>query len=199
MALITQITKAKEFEDAYAYKNQVVATGSPASPCAAVGQVVFSPEDAETWHAQGKSAILSYLYTSGLLVEFKSIGDAYTIQMSNAVKVLIGYLVIREGEWISLGSTGEVILGKQPMAPPAMSSDLEAFMAWANQVRRLKASTIKMVIQCVSEIELDDAPNDGLAARNYGAQGTGLCRIEHMFFASDERIKAVGKMIMGHY
>lgn len=51
--------------------------------------------------------------------------------------------MIKEGEWISLnGSTGEVIMGKQPLAPPAMSSDLETFMAWADQVRRLKVSTI---------------------------------------------------------
>lgn len=56
------------------------------------------------------------------------------------VQVLtIGDQVIKEGEWLSLnGSTGEVIMGKQPLAPPAMSRDLETFMAWADQVRRLK-------------------------------------------------------------
>lgn len=61
--------------------------------------------------------------------------------------LLIGDQVIREGEWISLnGSTGEVILGKQPLAPPAMSSDLETFMAWADQVRRLKVSNMTKII-----------------------------------------------------
>nr|GFD43656.1 pyruvate, phosphate dikinase, chloroplastic [Tanacetum cinerariifolium] len=83
--------------------------------------------------------------------------------------LLIGDLVIREGEWISLnGSTGEVILGKQPLAPPVMSSDLETFMAWADQERRLKVMANA------------DTPNDALTARNNGAQGIGLCRTEHM-------------------
>ena len=90
-----------------------------------------------------------------------------------------------EGDWLSLnGSTGEVILGKQLLAPPAMSNDLEIFMSWADQVRRLKVMANA------------DTPNDALTARNNGAQGIGLCRTEHMFFASDERIKAVRKMIM---
>lgn len=51
----------------------------------------------------------------------------------------VGDMVINEGEWLSLnGSTGEVILGKQPLSPPALSGDLETFMSWADQVRRLK-------------------------------------------------------------
>ena len=55
---------------------------------------------------------------------------------------MIGDLVIREGEWISLnGSTGEVILGKQPLAPPAMSNDLKTFMAWDDKVRRRRVLT----------------------------------------------------------
>lgn len=53
--------------------------------------------------------------------------------------VVIGEMVIYEGDWLSLnGSTGEVILGKQPLAPPALSSDLEAFMSWADEIRQLK-------------------------------------------------------------
>ncbi|PWA37230.1 orthophosphate dikinase, plastidic [Artemisia annua] len=202
-----------QFEDASAYKNQVVATGLPASPGAAVGQVVFSAEDAETWHAQGKSAILVRTETSpedvggmhaaaGILTARGGmtshaavvargwgkccVSGCADIRVNDDMKVLlIGDLVIREGEWISLnGSTGEVILGKQPLAPPAMSSDLATFMAWADQVRRLKVMANA------------DTPNDALTARNNGAQGIGLCRTEHMFFASDERIKAVRKMIM---
>ncbi|POO02344.1 Pyruvate, phosphate dikinase [Trema orientale] len=99
--------------------------------------------------------------------------------------LVIGETVIKEGEWLSLnGSTGEVILGKQPLSPPAMSSDLEIFMSWADNIRRLKVMANA------------DTPEDALTARNNGAQGIGLCRTEHMFFASDERIKAVRKMIM---
>ncbi|EEF45441.1 pyruvate, phosphate dikinase, chloroplast, putative [Ricinus communis] len=147
-----------QFEDPSAYKDQVIATGLPASPGAAVGQIVFSADDAEEWHAQGKSVILV---------------------------VVIGDMVINEGEWISLnGSTGEVILGKQPLSPPALSGDLETFMSWADEVRRIKVMANA------------DTPEDALTARNNGAQGIGLCRTEHMFFASDERIKAVRKMIM---
>lgn len=55
---------------------------------------------------------------------------------------MIGELVIEEGEWLSLnGSTGEVILGKQPLSPPALSGDLETFMSWADKIRRLKVLT----------------------------------------------------------
>ncbi|XP_023766988.1 pyruvate, phosphate dikinase, chloroplastic isoform X2 [Lactuca sativa] len=202
-----------QFENASGYKDQVVATGLPASPGAAVGQVVFSAEDAETWHAQGKNAILVRTETSpedvggmhaaaGILTARGGmtshaavvargwgkccVSGCADIRVNDDMKVLlIGDKVIKEGEWISLnGSTGEVIMGKQPLAPPAMSSDLETFMAWADQVRRLKVMANA------------DTPNDALTARNNGAQGIGLCRTEHMFFASDERIKAVRKMIM---
>ena len=108
------------------------------------------------------------------------------IRVNDDMKVFtIGDRVIKEGDWLSLnGSTGEVILGKQLLAPPAMSNDLEIFMSWADQVRRLKVMANA------------DTPNDALTARDNGAQGIGLCRTEHMFFASDERIKAVRKMIM---
>ncbi|XP_076952502.1 pyruvate, phosphate dikinase, chloroplastic-like [Bidens hawaiensis] len=202
-----------QFEDPSAYKSHVVATGLPASPGAAVGQVVFSAEDAETWHAQGKSAILVRTETSpedvggmhaaaGILTARGGmtshaavvargwgkccVSGCADIRVNDDLKVFtIGEHVIKEGEWISLnGSTGEVILGKQQLAPPAMSDDLETFMAWADEVRRLKVMANA------------DTPNDALTARNNGAQGIGLCRTEHMFFASDERIKAVRKMIM---
>ncbi|GJU28707.1 AChain A, pyruvate, phosphate dikinase, chloroplastic [Tanacetum coccineum] len=153
-----------QFEDASAYKSQVMATGLPASPCAAVGQVVFSAADAESWQAQAKSAILVRTETSpedvgGLHAAAEiltarggmtspaavvtrgwgkcCVSGCADIRVNDDMKILlISDLVIREGEWISLnGSTGEVILGKQPLAPPAMSSDLETFMAWEDQVR----------------------------------------------------------------
>ncbi|XP_030507308.2 pyruvate, phosphate dikinase, chloroplastic [Cannabis sativa] len=202
-----------QFEDPTAYADKVVATGLPASPGAAVGQIVFSAEDAETWHAQGKSAILVRTETSpedvggmhaaaGILTARGGmtshaavvargwgkccVSGCSDIRVNDAERVLIiGGQVINEGEWISLnGSTGEVILGKQPLSPPAMSSDLETFMSWADQIRHLKVMANA------------DTPEDALAARNNGAEGIGLCRTEHMFFASDERIKAVRKMIM---
>ncbi|PNY14693.1 phosphate dikinase chloroplastic-like [Trifolium pratense] len=108
------------------------------------------------------------------------------IQVNDHEKVVvIGDNVISEGEWISLnGSTGEVILGKQALSPPALSDDLEIFMSWADEIRNLKV------------LANADTPEDAITARKNGAQGIGLCRTEHMFFASDERIKAVRMMIM---
>ncbi|PSR92669.1 Pyruvate, phosphate dikinase [Actinidia chinensis var. chinensis] len=202
-----------QFEDPSAYKDKVIARGLPASPGAAVGQVVFSANDAEEWHAQGKSVILVRTETSpedvggmhvaaGILTARGGmtshaavvargwgkccISGCADIRVNDAEKVVvIEDNVISEGEWISLnGSTGEVILGKQPLSPPSLSHDLETFMSWADKLRRLKIMANA------------DTPEDALTARKNGAEGIGLCRTEHMFFASDERIKAMRKMIM---
>ncbi|KAF8387965.1 hypothetical protein HHK36_026631 [Tetracentron sinense] len=202
-----------QFEDPSSYKDKVIAMGLPASPGAAVGQIVFSADDAETWHAQGKSVILVRTETSpediggmhaatGILTARGGmtshaavvargwgkccVSGCSDIRVNDTEKVvIIGDKVIKEGEWLSLnGSTGEVIIGKQPLSPPALSGDLETFMSWADEIRRLKVMANA------------DTPEDALTARNNGAQGIGLCRTEHMFFASDERIKAVRHMIM---
>lgn len=202
-----------QFEKPSAYKDKVIATGLPASPGAAVGQVVFTTEDAEAWHAQGKAVILVRTETSpedvggmhaatGILTARGGmtshaavvargwgkccVSGCSEIRVNDEEKVVvIGDNIIHEGEWLSLnGSTGEVILGKQPLSPPALSGDLGAFMAWVDGIRRLKVMANA------------DTPADALAARNNGAEGIGLCRTEHMFFASDERIKAVRQMIM---
>ncbi|KAK4405625.1 Pyruvate, phosphate dikinase, chloroplastic [Sesamum angolense] len=202
-----------QFENPSSYKDYVIAKGLPASPGAAVGQVVFNAEDAEAWHAQGKSVILVRTETSpedvggmhaavGILTARGGmtshaavvargwgkccVSGCSEIRVNDSEKVvLIGDKVVKEGDWISLnGSTGEVILNKQALAPPAMTGDLEIFMSWADEIRRLKVMANA------------DTPEDARTARNNGAQGIGLCRTEHMFFASDERIKAVRKMIM---
>ncbi|KAL6609990.1 hypothetical protein ACP70R_039959 [Stipagrostis hirtigluma subsp. patula] len=202
-----------QFEDPSAYKDQVIATGLPASPGAAVGQIVFTAEDAEAWNAQGKAAILVRTETSpedvggmhaaaGILTARGGmtshaavvargwgkccVSGCSSVRVNDDEKVVvIGDKVMREGDWLSLnGSTGEVILGKQPLSPPALSGDLETFMTWVDEVKQLKVMANA------------DTPEDALAARNNGAQGIGLCRTEHMFFASDERIKAVRQMIM---
>ncbi|CAN4113517.1 unnamed protein product [Withania somnifera] len=202
-----------QFENPSAYKDKVIAKGLPASPGAAVGQVVFSAENAEAWHAQGKSGILVRTETSpedvggmhaaaGILTARGGmtshaavvargwgkccVSGCADIRVNESEKVLIiEDKVIHEGDWLSLnGSTGEVILGKQPLAPPAMTADLEIFMSWADEIRRIKVMANA------------DTPEDALTARNNGAEGIGLCRTEHMFFASDERIKAVRRMIM---
>ncbi|XP_028065484.1 LOW QUALITY PROTEIN: pyruvate, phosphate dikinase, chloroplastic-like [Camellia sinensis] len=202
-----------QFEDSSTYKDRVIAKGLAASPGAAVGQVVFSADVAEAWHAQGKSVILVRTETSpedvggmhaasGILTARGGmtshaavvargwgkccVAGCSDIRVNDAEKVVvIGDRVFSEGEWLSVnGSTGEVILGKQRLSPPALCGDLETFMSWADKFRRLKVMANA------------DTPDDALIARNNGAEGIGLCRTEHMFFASDQRIKAVRKMIM---
>ncbi|KAM7280862.1 hypothetical protein ACFE04_007996 [Oxalis oulophora] len=202
-----------QFENPSAYKSKVIASGLPASPGAAVGQVVFSTEDAEEWRAQGKKVILVRTETSpedvggmhaaaGILTARGGmtshaavvargwgkccVSGCSNIRVNDSAKVVvIGNIEIKEGEWLSLnGSTGEVIVGKQPLAPPSISGDLEKFMSWADEIRNLKVMANA------------DTPADALTARKHGAQGIGLCRTEHMFFASDERIKGMRKMIM---
>lgn len=202
-----------QFDKPSAYKDKVVARGLPASPGAAVGQVVFSAEDAEAWHAEGKQVILVRTETSpedvggmhaaaGILTARGGmtshaavvargwgkccISGCSDLRVNDIGKILvIGDLVIKEGEWISLnGSTGEVIPGKQLLSPPALSRDLETFMSWADEMRHLKVMANA------------DTPEDAATARKNGAQGIGLCRTEHMFFASEERIKVMRKMIM---
>ncbi|XP_068658494.1 pyruvate, phosphate dikinase 2 [Aristolochia californica] len=202
-----------QFEDPSAYKDQVIATGLPASPGAAVGQIVFSAEDAEAWHAQGKVIILVRAETSpedvggmhaatGILTARGGmtshaavvargwgkccISGCSDVHVNDLEKVaMIGGKLLKEGEWLSLnGTTGEVILGKQQVSPPALSGDLGTFMSWVDQFRKLKVMANA------------DTPEDAQTARNNGAEGIGLCRTEHMFFASDERIKAVRQMIM---
>jgi pyruvate,orthophosphate dikinase len=202
-----------QFDNPALYKDNVIATGLPASPGAAVGQVVFTAEDAESWHAQGKQTILVRNETSpedvGGMHAAAGILTARGGMTSHAAVVARGWgkccvsgcseirvneqnrtlqasgQTLYEGDWLSLNvSTGEVVVGKQPLAPPAISGDLGVFMSWVDDFRKLKVMANA------------DTPEDALAARKNGAEGIGLCRTEHMFFASDERIKAVRQMIM---
>nr|CAA55143.1 pyruvate,orthophosphate dikinase [Mesembryanthemum crystallinum] len=202
-----------QFEDPSAYKDRVIATGLPASPGAAVGQIIFSADEAESWQAQGKSVILVRNETSpedvggmhaaiGILTARGGmtshaavvaggwgkccVSGCSEIRVNDTDKVLlVGDKVISEGDWLSLnGSTGESYLRESTTSPPALSGDLETFMSWADDIRVLKVMANA------------DTPEDALAARNNGAEGIGLCRTEHMFFASDDRIKTVRKMIM---
>lgn len=202
-----------QFNDPSRYKDSVIATGLPASPGAAIGQIVFNAEDAEAWYAQEKAVILVRNETSpedvggmhaatGILTSRGGmtshaavvargwgkccISGCSDIRVNENEKTLtVGKHVLREGDWISInGTTGEVILGKQPLSPPAISGDLGTFMTWVDEQRQLKVMANA------------DTPDDALTARKNGAQGIGLCRTEHMFFASESRIKAVREMIM---
>jgi len=194
------------------YKNSVLGKGLPASPGAAVGKIVFTADDAEKWHKEGEPVILVRLETSpedvGGMHAAEGILTARGGMTSHAAVVARGWgkpcvcgldklevdytsktaslkgQTLKEGDWLSLnGSSGEVLLGKQPVKPPVLSGKLAVFMEWVDSFRKIGVFTNA------------DTPADALVARKNGAQGIGLVRTEHMFFATAERIAAVRRMI----
>jgi len=190
----------------------VLAKGLPASPGAATGQIVFFPEDAEAWHAQGKETILVRIETSpedlkgmavakGILTARGGMTSHAAVVargmgkccVSGAGTVKIDYRaktmtcdgkVFKEGDWISLnGSTGQVLEGKIKTMAAELSGDFADIMKLAEKYTRMSVRTNA------------DTPKDSKIAREFGAKGIGLCRTEHMFFEGD-RIKAMRKMIL---
>ena len=193
-------------------EKKVIAKGLPASPGAATGRIVFHAEDAEEWAAKGEDVILVRIETSpediGGMNVAQGILTARGGMTSHAAVVARGMgkccvagcgaleidyksktmtvdsKVYKEGEWISLdGSKGEVIEGKVPTVEPQLSGNFGKLMSWADEIRKLNIRTNA------------DTPHDSEVARNFGAEGIGLCRTEHMFFEGD-RIKAVREMIL---
>ncbi len=191
---------------------QVIATGLPASPGAGVGQVVFEAETAVVWKEEGKKVILVRAETSpediagmnaaeGILtarggmtshaaVVARGMGKccvsgAETITVSALEKKFkVDNIVVSEGDLITLdGSTGEVFLGEVPTINPELSGYFATIMKWADKYRRLGVRTNA------------DTPRDAQTARDFGAEGIGLCRTEHMFFEAD-RVFAVRQMII---
>ena len=191
---------------------KVIAQGLPASPGAAVGQVVFTAEDAvhqgkkhptilvrpETVpdDIHGMEVAVGILTSRGGMTSHAAVvargmgkccvAGAGAIQVEDKKKLMtVDKLVLKEGDWISLdGSTGRVILGKVPtMDPDPSVGDFVKFMSWADEFRRLGVRANA------------DIPRDAAVARRYGAQGIGLCRTEHMFFAED-RIRHMQAMIL---
>ncbi|MBN1788571.1 MAG: pyruvate, phosphate dikinase [Sedimentisphaerales bacterium] len=193
-------------------KRTVVAKGLPASPGAAVGQVVFDADTAEKWRDGGKKVILVRIETSpediggmdaaeGILtarggmtshaaVVARGMGKCCVAGVSDLninyknKKMTVGKLNIKQGDWLSLdGSKGEVMTGKLATVEPTLSGAFGQFMKLADKLRRLGVRTNA------------DTPTDAKRARNFGAEGIGLCRTEHMFFEGD-RIWAVREMIL---
>ena len=191
---------------------KLIAQGLPASPGAGVGQVVFDADTAVEWKETGKKVILVRAETSpediagmnaaeGILtarggmtshaaVVARGMGKCCvsgceTISVSEIEKKFkVGDLIISEGDIITLdGSTGEVFLGEIPTINPKLSGYFGTIMDWSDKYRYLGVRTNA------------DTPHDAQAARNFGAEGIGLCRTEHMFFESD-RIFAVRQMIV---
>ena len=186
--------------------------GLPASPGAATGQIYFNASDAETAVANGAKAILVRLETSpedlagmvaaeGILtarggmtshaaVVARGMGKCCVsgcaeIKVDEEAKELtIGEYVFKEGDYISLdGTAGDVLKGQIKTVPPELSGDFAEIMSWADEIRTLKIRTNA------------DNPRDAKQAVEFGAEGIGLCRTEHMFF-EEERIPAVRRMIL---
>ena len=193
-------------------KYDVLAKGLPASPGAAVGRVVFNANDAEEWNSRGEKVILVRTETSpediggmnvaqGILtsrggmtshaaVVARGMGKccvagAGDIQVIEAEKCFrVGDVTVKEGDWITLnGTKGEVIVGKMELVEPKLAGEFGRLMEWADGVRKLRIRTNA------------DTPHDAKVARDFGAEGIGLCRMEHMFFAED-RINIVRQMIL---
>jgi pyruvate,orthophosphate dikinase len=191
---------------------KVIAKGLPASPGAAVGRVVFTANEAvikgksspvvlvraETVpdDIHGMEVAVGILTSRGGMTSHAAVvtrgmgkpcvagcGDVEVDEKSKTIKV--GSLLIKEGDWISLdGSTGRVILGKADLVEPDPHSGVFAeFMKWADEARELGVRANA------------DIPRDALKAVEFGAEGIGLCRTEHMFFAK-ERLPHMQQMIM---
>ena len=194
----------------------VIAKGLPASPGAASGKAVFDADTAEKMAGAGEAVILVRTETSpedihgmhaarGILtarggmtshaaVVARGMGrpcvsGAGSLAISAKDKVMRigakdGGREIREGDLLTIdGATGEVMAGEVPTVQPELSGDFGTLMGWADAARRMKVRTNA------------DTPNDARTARDFGAEGIGLCRTEHMFFEA-ARITAVRQMIL---
>ena len=190
----------------------VITLGLPASPGAASGEVIFSPELADTLRSEGRAVILVRVETSpedilgmnaakGILtarggatshaaVVARGMGKpcivgagSLKVDYENRQFSVMGR-IFHEGDIITIdGSTGRVYAGSVPMNQPEFSDHFNTIMAWANASRRMKIRANA------------DTPADARAARSFGAEGIGLCRTERMFFDSD-RINAMREMIL---
>ncbi|MBM4269170.1 MAG: pyruvate, phosphate dikinase [Deltaproteobacteria bacterium] len=195
-----------------AASKDLLAKGLPASPGAAAGAVVFSADDAAAAAQEGRKTILVRVETSpedihgmhaaeGILtarggatshaaVVGRGMGKPCVVGCS-ALRINyaegtmhVGERVVRAGEPITLdGATGEIFVGLVPTVEPEMSGDFSKLMKWADAVRKLGVRANA------------DTPHDAQIAREFGAEGIGLCRTEHMFFEGD-RIDAVREMIL---
>jgi pyruvate,orthophosphate dikinase len=193
-------------------ERKVIASGLPASPGAARGEIVFNSDEAETLKAAGHKVILVRVETSpedihgmhaaeGILTTRGGMTSHAAVVargmgkpcVSGAGQIRVDYnaqtmtsagRIFKKGDIITIdGSTGQVLEGAVAMQQPELSGDFAALMEWADGARRMKVRTNA------------ETPADARVARNFGAEGIGLCRTEHMFFEGD-RIVAVREMIL---
>jgi pyruvate, orthophosphate dikinase len=193
-------------------ERKIIATGLPASPGAASGEIVFSSDEAEALKSQGRKVILVRVETSpedihgmhaaeGILttrggmtshaaVVARGMGKpcvsgAGSLRVDYRTQTLIaGGTVLKKGDTLTIdGATGQVLAGAVPMLEPVLAGEFATVMKWADELRVLKVRANA------------DTPADARAAIKFGAEGIGLCRTEHMFFDED-RIRAVREMIL---
>lgn len=195
--------------------------GLNASPGAATGHAVFTADEAEEWAEQGKKVILVRKETSpediggmhaaeGVLtstggmtshaaVVARGMGKPCVAGCRDAVvtgkTVQLGDVKIKQGDYITIdGTTGEVFSGHVDLISPKISKDLSTFLSWADKVRN-KAERDGISGKGFGVRTNADTPGDAKRAREFGAEGIGLCRTEHMFF-EDEKIKVFREMIV---
>jgi pyruvate,orthophosphate dikinase len=192
-------------------KKNVIAKGLNASPGAAVGKAVFTADDAvdmgkkekvilvrtETCpdDIHGMDAAVGILTARGGMTSHAAVvargmgtpcvAGCESIRVDEkGGKFTAGAVTVKEGDWITIdGTTGEVMLGKMPTIEPALTGEFGVLMGWADKVRTLKVRANA------------DIPRDAKVAVQFGAEGIGLCRTEHMFFAED-RLPHVQAMIL---
>jgi pyruvate,orthophosphate dikinase len=193
-------------------KRDVIATGLPASPGAASGEIVFSSDEAAKLQADGRKVILVRIETSpedihgmhaaeGILttrggmtshaaVVARGMGKPCvsgcgTIRVDYGRGTMsVGSRTFKTGDVITIdGSVGQVLAGRMPMIEPELSGEFGTLMGWADQVRKIGVRVNA------------DTPDDARTAIKFGAEGIGLCRTEHMFF-EETRIRTVREMIL---
>jgi len=191
---------------------KIIAKGLPASPGATSGKVVFSSGEAERLNGMMQNTILVRIETSpedihgmhaakGILTSRGGMTSHAAVVargmgrpcVSGSSEIEINYekkifktskVEVKEGDIITIdGSTGRIILGEVPTVKPEISGDFSKLMEWADNYRKLKVRTNS------------ETPVDTKTARDFGAEGIGLCRTEHMFFEED-RILSVREMIL---
>jgi len=201
-----------QIDDNSVDQKSILGVGLPASPGAAVGKVVFYSDDAEEAAHNEDPVILVRIETSpedvGGMSAAEGILTSRGGMTSHAAVVARGWgkpcvagcgdiiidyeqrsftngkVTVHEGDWISIdGARGTVIKGRKDVIKPELDDDYRKFMTWVDEFRKMKVRTNA------------DSPEDSKRALEFGAEGIGLCRTEHMFFG-DERILAIRKMIV---
>jgi pyruvate,orthophosphate dikinase len=191
---------------------KAITRGLNASPGAACGRIVFTARDAEEWNVKNEKVLLVRKETSpedigGMVVSQGILTSTGGMTSHAAVvargmgtpcvagakgvsvqgkKVVIGDMAFKEGDWLTIdGSSGDVYPGQLPLVAPDISKDMSIFLGWCDDVR---AASVRGNLKGFEVRTNADQPEDAKRAFDFGAQGVGLCRTEHMFFDKEKLI-----------